>query len=114
MHRIRSDAKVIIDDEETLNLEDWINIFHGPPCDVDSMVELVQDNNRRGKFLPPKEETPEGVTYANANQSVRVVFVCVCQRLSPFHRMARRKQTAVMFAGEGGTRPLRSFSAPCV
>jgi len=73
MHKVREDAKVIIDDEETLNLEDWINIFHGPPCNVDSMVELVQDSNKRGKFLPPKEETPEGITYANANQTVRVV-----------------------------------------
>jgi hypothetical protein len=71
MHKVRADAKVTIDDEETLNLEDWINIFHGPPCDVDAMVELVQENNRRGKYIPPKEETPEGKTYANANQKVR-------------------------------------------
>jgi len=105
MHKVREDAKVIIDDEETLNLEDWINIFHGPPCNVDSMVELVQDSNKRGKFLPPKEETPEGITYANANQTVLTTMEK--ERRNPRSRanlkreeeVANKLMNTVMFVG---------------
>lgn len=57
MHKARKGVNIPVEDELTLNLEDWINIFHGPPCTVDSMVELIQQKNRKGKFLPPKDDS---------------------------------------------------------
>lgn len=35
--------------ESTINREEWVNIYVGPPCTVDSCVELIQRKNKQAR-----------------------------------------------------------------
>ncbi|KAK3244313.1 hypothetical protein CYMTET_46069 [Cymbomonas tetramitiformis] len=40
----------------TLNREEWVNIFVGPPCNVDSCISLIKRKNEQGRYIVPNTD----------------------------------------------------------
>jgi osmotically-inducible protein OsmY len=57
--------------EATINREEWVNIFVGPPCNVDSCVELIMRKNQQGRYLISDEDH---VAYKRLDKKIRAEY----------------------------------------
>ncbi|KAK3244954.1 hypothetical protein CYMTET_45456 [Cymbomonas tetramitiformis] len=47
------------EEEASINREEWVNVFVGPPCTVDDCIAVIQQANERGKYIIPPAELNE-------------------------------------------------------
>jgi len=57
--------------ESTINREEWVNIFVGPPCNVDSCVELIMRKNSQGRYLISDDDL---VRYKRLDKKIRAEY----------------------------------------